>query len=89
MPPLDVFDAVIEEAIGTNLTSRFDASIRQPPTTPLTQEQESNRTPNPSPEPSQSYLPFRTDAVSQPHSPSAPLDPRNNINTGSAGASTE
>ena len=85
----DMFDAVIEEAIRTNLTSRFDASIRQTPTSPLTEEQESNITPTPSPDTSQSPLPLRAEEVSPPHSPSAPLDPRNKINTGSAGALTE
>ena len=86
----DMFDAVINDTIRMNLTSRFDANVSttsnqtlitdHEATMPATQQHQSPVTPTHTSESS---------SPNGPTSPPTPLTPRNNITTGSAGAASK
>ena len=86
-----MFDAVLEDAIRTNLASRFEASVSRMNDNGFHLPEQREPTPDTQSQQHHAALANTMDSVSLigPTSQPAPLNPRNKNTTGSAGAATE
>ena len=84
---IHMFDAVITEALRTNLTRRFDASVNTERDQPLNQAHTEQAIPPDSP--SEIQMQMETAELLNTTTDTAPLNSRNNHQPSSAGAVTE
>ena len=82
----EMSDAVLDDATRMNLTRRFDESVSPENNPPITIDQNAPTHVNQSPQPASRQSMMAETTLTSTDPQPAPQDPRNNINTGSAGA---